>query len=195
MSERHPVDRAATLAVVGVVVGVVVSLAACAPGSRVAEEPGREIGPDRLASESLFEIESRYPGPVTVWVVGGVRRVRLGTVSIGQALRQPVPGDFIGRGAVVRLVARPVGGSAEVATETFSVEVGDRVSWTVIRPLASSVATLKVGPGGPAEEPPGNEPWQQGRKAELVSSSSRPTRSIAALSSPSASLHRFRTRR
>jgi hypothetical protein len=154
-SRGHLGDRAPAL----VVIGAILSAGACAPGSRVAEEPGGEIGPDRRASESLFEIESRYPGPVTVWVVGGVRRVRLGTVSIGQGLRLAVPEDFIGRGAVVRLVARPVGGSAEVVTETFSVEVGDRVSWTVIRPLASSVATLKVGLGGPG----GGGPRQQGR--------------------------------
>ena len=129
--------------------GLLVAVAGCASanlGEAVAERAEPVEGE---AVETLLVLDSRFPGPVTVWVVRGVHRVRLGTVAFGRALRLTVPGEFIGHGRVVRLVARPVGGGGQVTTEEFDVDVGDRIMWTVIEPLRNSGSTLRITVGGP----------------------------------------------
>lgn len=128
---------------------ILFGLGACATGGRSVEpQPGTPQA-ESNPTEALLEIDSRFPGPVTVWATRGVLRVRLGTVTIGRVLRLSVPQEFVGQGRVVRLLARPVGGGGQVTTETFDVDLGDRVMWTVIEPLASSVATLRITVGGP----------------------------------------------
>ncbi len=54
------------------------------------------------------------------------------------------PPELVGRGADVQLVARRVGDRVEVTTETFRVEEGDIVGWTLLQPLETSIATLRV---------------------------------------------------
>lgn len=95
-----------------------------------------------------FIIENQHPGPVIVSATSGALRIRLATVTSWRDRRVSVPPLLVGRGRVVRLVARPVGSRDEVATEVFAVDPGDRVYWTLMSRVESSPATLRVQMGG-----------------------------------------------
>lgn len=111
-----------------------------AGGAASRHEPG--------ASPSLgraeFVIESQIPGPVQLFAAYGALRVRLGTLSAWHPTRFSVPPELVGKGTGVQLVARAIGDPQEVRTEPFAVQSGDRVLWTVLQPIESSVATLRI---------------------------------------------------
>jgi hypothetical protein len=98
--------------------------------------------------EAEFVVESQIPGPVQLYAVYGALRVRLGTLTAWHPTRFPVPIELIGKGSGVRLLARAVGDRREVRTEPFAVQTGDRVLWTLLQPIESSVATLRIEFGG-----------------------------------------------
>lgn len=93
---------------------------------------------------AVFIVESQHPGPVSVYATNGASRVRLATVTAWRTVRLPVPPDMVGRGRVVRLVARPVADRTRVVKEAIAVEPGNRVTWTILDPIESSIATLRV---------------------------------------------------
>jgi hypothetical protein len=96
------------------------------------------------AAEAVFVVASQHPDPVSLYATNGALRVRLGTLTAWRTLHVQVPPLMVGRGRVVRLVARPIGARRDVATEAFAVERGDQVFWTLTRRLESSPATLHV---------------------------------------------------
>lgn len=104
----------------------------------------------RLASaaardaEAVFIVTSHYPGPVSLYATHGGSRARLGTLAAWSTIHFEVPPVMVGRGRVIRLVARPIGERRDVTTEAFAVERGDRVFWTLTRPIEGSPATLHV---------------------------------------------------
>ncbi len=119
---------------------------ACGSGRASGPGPAADLAPATAAAE--FVLTSHYPGPVSVYAKSGASRIRLATLTGWRTVRIPVPRDVVGRGRVVRLMARPIGETRQVITEAFSVEDGDRVLWTVIQPIGSSAVTLRVDLGG-----------------------------------------------
>lgn len=136
----------ATLAPRLVVLSVSALAAACA--SKAPARLHSSVPPiAETARQAELVIDSQYPGPVTIYVVThGIRR-RLAMVSAFRSVRLVVPPELVGRGRVVHLLARPLGERSEVVTEAFDVERGDRVRWTLLSPLESSISTLQVGLG------------------------------------------------
>lgn len=133
----HPV-RAAGLVWLAV-------LAACATGAKT-DGAGTEAAnaSGRNLPRAELVLTSRHPGPVRVYAVSGALRVRMGTVTAFRDARMVFPPELVGRGADVHLLARPVGDPAEVMTEAFRVEAGDVVGWTLLQPLETSIATLRL---------------------------------------------------
>lgn len=132
-----------------VILVAMVAVAGCATGHRpptVAPDAAGGAEGNRRSAELV--LTSRYPGPVTVHAASGALRVRLATVTAHREARVVFPPELVGRGADVHLLARPVGGGAQVRTEGFRIEAGDRVFWTLLQPLESSIATLRVRLGG-----------------------------------------------
>jgi hypothetical protein len=105
---------------------LLVLLAAC--GS------GRQSDDDSAAPErhtATVEVENRAFPDMTVYVIEGVQRQRLGVAPGNTTTALTIPERLIGRGAPLRFYCDPIGGRGLPVTEQISVEPGDTVQLTI----------------------------------------------------------------
>lgn len=127
-------------------IGSLVATQGCATGRRTSPPGGVSARAARVRVP--VDVESSYVGPVLVYVEEeGAMRVRLGTVTGSDVTRLYLPPDAVGGGRELRLIARPVGSSREAVTDEFKIELGDHVLWTLMRPIETSIATLRIALG------------------------------------------------
>ena len=107
--------------------GLTLLLAACGSGSQADEaSPSPSRGPATL------EVENRAFLDMTVYVLDGAQRRRLGVVTGNTTAHLTIP-DYLIRGgsAPLRFLADPIGGRRLPVTETVVVEPGDTVAITI----------------------------------------------------------------
>lgn len=94
---------------------------ACAGGSQ-----GEAPAPDR--SPATIEVENRNFLDMTVYVVNGGVRQRLGVARGNSVATLPIPERLIrGRATPLRFLCDPIGGEGLPVTEEIIVEPGDTV--------------------------------------------------------------------
>ncbi|HEX7119478.1 MAG TPA: hypothetical protein VF212_11860 [Longimicrobiales bacterium] len=104
----------------------VLGVGACAPGMGAG---GGAVPP--ASREVLFQIRNNNWSDVTVYLVNGGTRTRLGMVtSMDEALFR-VPGGLVSTTANVRLLLDPIGSSRGFVTEPILVQPGQTVEMNV----------------------------------------------------------------
>ncbi len=107
--------------------GLMLLVAACSSGSQAdGDSPSPTTGPATL------EVENRAFSDMTMYVLDGVQRRRLGVVTGNSTTHFTIP-DYLIRGgsAPLRFLADPIGGQRLPVTESIVVVPGDTVQITI----------------------------------------------------------------
>ncbi len=107
--------------------GLMLLLAACSSGSQAdGDAPSPTVGPATL------EVENRAFLDMTVYVLDGAQRRRLGVATGNSTTHLSIP-DYLIRGgsAPLRFLADPIGGQRLPVTESVLVVPGDTVEITI----------------------------------------------------------------
>jgi hypothetical protein len=105
---------------------LLILLAACGSGGQSDDEAAApERGP------ATVEVENQAFSDITVYVIEGVQRQRLGVVSGNATTHLRIPERLLGRGSPLRFFADPIGGQGLPVTEEIMVEPGDTVRMTI----------------------------------------------------------------
>ena len=89
------------------------------------------------APETLLSVENRHWSDVTVYVLRGNARVRMGTVTSMNTVRFVFPAVLVGHVTDIRLMADPVGNEPYVS-EPVTVGPGDLVEFRLANNLTHS---------------------------------------------------------
>ncbi len=87
--------------------------------------------------ETTLVVENRHWANVTVYILRGHSRVRMGTVNSMDSQEFVVPGILVGRVVDLRLVADPVGGQPYISEEIL-VGPGDVIDFRLANILVQS---------------------------------------------------------
>lgn len=87
--------------------------------------------------ETLLVVENQHSSDVTVYVMRGAARARLGTVTSMRTETFVVPRILVGSVVDLRLVADPIGGEPYVS-EPVSVGPGDQIQFRLANILEQS---------------------------------------------------------
>ncbi len=109
---------------------VLLALAGC--GLRREAGEGEEPEPD-----TVVVVDNRHWADVTIHLLRGTARVRLGTVTSMKTETFVVPAVVVGSAVEIRLLADPVGGDAYIS-EPVLVQPGDEVVFQVASRLQQS---------------------------------------------------------
>lgn len=100
------------------------------------KKPGAEE--EEPAAETMLSVENRHWSNVTVYVLRGNARVRMGTVTSMNTRTFVVPAVIVSSGPVdVRLIADPVG-AEPYTSEPVSVAPGDHIEFRLANMLRQS---------------------------------------------------------
>lgn len=102
-------------------------LSSCAPDRSA---PAGEALPS-IRSTAAASIVNHNWSDVRVYVTRGEARSFLGLVTAGGAQTFPVPTDMLAGSGELRLVADPVGSVLVFSTDTFLLDEGRTVEWTI----------------------------------------------------------------
>lgn len=119
-----------------------VVLAACA--SRRA--PPAATGPGAIAPARAgipLRVENHHHGDVTVFVVRGGIRQRLGLVTAATTTRFTIPSRFAADGAGFALLARAVGGTTSTRSDNVVPQSRQLVVWTLESDLGRSMLAIE----------------------------------------------------
>lgn len=123
MSARRAYAKVATLA----------ALAAACRGA-----PSNAVRPQSAPVEAVtVRVENRYRADVTVLVLRGSVRTRLGTIVTAGSAMFRLPATYVGDASGFYLIADPVGGTA-VRSDRVIVHGGERITWSLESDLARS---------------------------------------------------------
>lgn len=111
------------------------TLGACA--SSGSEDLGFGGEPDGRASVS---VENKYFGAVTIYVLNGSARTRIGAVGALSTATLPVPSELVG--VNVQLLASPVSPGASYTSEYLLIPPGGTVSLRLADELGMSRASV-----------------------------------------------------
>ena len=102
---------------------LLIALGACA-GRRRGEGPA-------MRGETLLRVENQSWYDMTVYVLRGSHRVRLGTVSASSSTIFTLPRDIVGSGTPLRFLAEPVGSRRTPISDEISVFPGETIVLTI----------------------------------------------------------------
>lgn len=100
---------------------VALATTACA-GSR------RQLPP---RERTVLVVDNRGYADMTVYVVAGSSRTRVGTAGGLRITELTIPANAVGGGTPLRFVADPLGSSRQSYTQEIYVREGDRVTLTI----------------------------------------------------------------
>ncbi len=95
-------------------------------------------------SEWSLRVDNHHWLDVTVYVIHGGQRTRIGVVTAATANTFILPPHFLAHSREIRLVASPIGGgeTPSVSTEVIVVNAGQMVDWTLERDLRRSSVSV-----------------------------------------------------
>lgn len=89
-----------------------------------------------------LDVENNYRADVTVLLVRGQQRRRLGTVPPNSRRRLQIPETFAADQGGFSLFADPVAGGESVSSQTVVARAGQRLVWTLESRLSRSVLVV-----------------------------------------------------
>jgi hypothetical protein len=98
---------------------------------------GSAEGEEEPVPETVLVVVNRHWANVTVYILRGHSRVRIGTVNSMASQEFVVPAILVGRVVDLRLVADPVGGDPYISDEVL-VGPGDRIEFRLANILGHS---------------------------------------------------------
>lgn len=107
-------------------------LAGCTTGRR-----STPAGSARIEPSSLI-IRNNHWSDVTIWVMTGGQRNRLGTVTAARSARFTFPRYTLNYSGEVRLIANALADARPLVTETIVLQPGSVVEWTLESSLQRS---------------------------------------------------------
>lgn len=107
-------------------------LASCATG-----RPRAPAASTRIEPSSLI-IRNNHWSDVTIWVMTGGQRNRLGTVTAARSARFTFPRYTLNYSGEVRLIANALADARPLVTETIVLRPGSVVEWTLESSLQRS---------------------------------------------------------
>ncbi len=99
---------------------------------------GNAEGEEAESRQTLLHVENRHWADVTVYVIRGGARARMGTVTSLSSKTFVVPAEMVSSGTLIRLLADPVGSTTEFLSEQVRVDPGDQVEWRLANKLDHS---------------------------------------------------------
>lgn len=129
-------------------------VAACSRAPRPASVPSASPAPSATADSASnttaaasaraipVDVENNYRADVSVILVRGSQRRRLGTVPPNARRRLLVPASFAADQGGFALLADPVAGGESVLSQTVVARPGQRLVWTLESRLARSVLAV-----------------------------------------------------
>ncbi len=126
------------------VVLVASAVSACARVVQLAGGPATDlalIDPD--SSTVTFAIDNRNWTDVVVWLAHDGVKTRLGTIRSANVQTFQVPTAWTGRSRALQLVAHAIGAPDDFTSETFSVQLGQTVTWMLQVELARSSLSIR----------------------------------------------------
>ena len=136
---RHTVLRSLLLVTVALS-----GATACRPKS---DEPSTPA-PDP-ETPVLVEVESHFQGDVTIYLVRGNLRQRLGLVTALSSEAFSFPWRRVTSGGNNRLMAYPIAGAASYLSDPFDLQAGQWIKWTLMADLGRSSLAVYAGPDQP----------------------------------------------
>lgn len=120
--------------------GMMMVAGACAPAAgTTAYAPGLDgVGPE----ETTVRVENNNWDNMTVYVVRGSARHRLGMVTSMNAETFRIPAAFMSGTEAVRLVADPIGSSNTYVTPSVQVKPGEQIEFDIENHLAISSVSV-----------------------------------------------------
>jgi hypothetical protein len=136
------------MATLGLAVGLAALTAACGGRRSATAEPaprpysatGADTGTSGRSAVAI-EIDNRNYSDMTIYLIDGGVRVRVGSAPGLSKTSLSLPRGWHAAGGRVRLLADPVGSSAAIRTPTLIVGSGQSVYWTIGLDAASSYAS------------------------------------------------------
>jgi hypothetical protein len=95
------------------------------------EPAAGSTGPAPPSEDVALEIANHNWLDVTIYVLHDGQSTRVGTASASSSASFSLPAHLLGQGREIRLIGHPIGGSGAVITETFVVQPGQYVEWTL----------------------------------------------------------------
>lgn len=127
---RRPYRRA--------LLALALALALAPGGCTMLRRGGDESDRTEKKRETLLVVENRHWADVTVYVIRGGARARMGTVTSMSTVTFVVPPEMLSAGADIRLLADPVGSTTEFLSELVRVEPGEEIEWRLANKLIHS---------------------------------------------------------
>jgi hypothetical protein len=80
---------------------------------------------------AVLEVDNQGILDMTVYVMRGAERVRLGIAGALKKTDLPIPSDMVFGASTLRFVGNPIGASRPSVSDQITVSPGDTVTWTV----------------------------------------------------------------
>ena len=93
----------------------------------------------------LVEVESHFQGDVTVYLVRGGLRQRLGLVTALSTQTFTFPWRWVVSGGNNRLMAYPIAGAESYFSDPFDLQSGQWLKWTLMADLGRSSLAVYAG--------------------------------------------------
>jgi hypothetical protein len=111
----------------------VATLAVLAAGSAACRSKQIATTPGTLGDSTTVVVDNRALYDMTIYVLEGSIRQRLGTASAVSTTRLGIPRTAVGNGRDLQFLADPFAGQGNSVTQRIYVKPGDQVSLTIIR--------------------------------------------------------------
>ena len=108
------------------------------PGSRA-----RSGKAPRVENPPTLRVQNQNWLDMTVYVLRGGNRFRLGTVGSMNATVFRIPSSYLAAGGDLRLLADPIGSTVEYTSPSVQVQPGDRVELTLQNNLRISSIAIR----------------------------------------------------
>jgi len=138
---RRETRPAALLAAVALAAGACRTAGRERPGAQTAQPADSTV--QEQARAIPLDVQNNYRADVTILLVRGGQRRRLGTVPPSSRRLLLVPASFAGDQGGFALLADPVAGSGSVLSQTVVVRAGQRLVWTLESRLSRSVLAVE----------------------------------------------------
>lgn len=90
---------------------------------------GRRPAPER--ERTILVVDNRAYTDMTIYVVAGARRTRVGTAGGLTQTRLTIPASSLGNGGSISFVADPIGGNRQSFSTEVYVRAGETITLTI----------------------------------------------------------------
>ena len=80
---------------------------------------------------ATLEVDNQGVLDMTIYVMRGAERVRLGIAGALKKTALPIPNDMVFGASTLRFVGDPIGSNRNSVSDQITVSPGDTVTWTV----------------------------------------------------------------